>query len=155
MFPCLRRLSRNEMEQVALIHREAFDERFPWLVRLHTPAEDHAFFRDRVFVECEVWGAVDQEVIGFISFREGWIDHLCVLPRWQGQGVGCGLLRVAQATSRSLRLWTFQRNVAARRFYEKQGFIVVRETDGSGNEEREPDILYQWHQVASGLSDAE
>jgi hypothetical protein len=41
-------------------------------------------------------------------------------------------------------LWTFQRNAPARRFYEKEGFVAVRETDGSGNEEREPDVLYLW-----------
>jgi hypothetical protein len=41
-------------------------------------------------------------------------------------------------------LWTFQRNALARRFYEKEGFVAVRETDGSGNEEREPDVLYLW-----------
>ena len=30
------------------------------------------------------------------------------------------------------------------RFYEARGFALVRETDGSGNEEREPDALYLW-----------
>jgi hypothetical protein len=42
------------------------------------------------------------------------------------------------------RLWTFRRNEDARRFYERLGFCVVELTDGSGNEEREPDVLYAW-----------
>jgi hypothetical protein len=41
-------------------------------------------------------------------------------------------------------LWTFQKNVAARRFYEDRGFQAVEETDGSRNEEREPDVHYVW-----------
>ncbi len=37
-----------------------------------------------------------------------------------------------------------QRNDGARRFYEKHGLHVVELTEGSGNEEREPDALYEW-----------
>ena len=31
-------------------------------------------------------------------------------------------------------LWCFAENAAARAFYEAQGFVVVEETDGAGNE---------------------
>ncbi len=41
-------------------------------------------------------------------------------------------------------LWVFQQNDGARRFYERHGLRLVRETDGSGNEERTPDALYEW-----------
>lgn len=44
-----------------------------------------------------------------------------------------------------LQLWAFQRNLRAIKFYERHGFRLVRETDGSGNEEREPDALYAWN----------
>jgi GNAT superfamily N-acetyltransferase len=135
------------MGQAAKIHRAAFDERLPWLVGLHTPAEDHAYFRDCVFVECEVWGAFGDELLGLIAFRDGWIDQLYVLPNRQRQGVGAALLQIAKTTQSSLSLWTFQRNAPARRFYEKHGFAAGEETDGSRNEEREPDVLYHWRRV--------
>ena len=137
-----------------MIYREAFDERLPWLAGFHTPAEDRVFFRTRVFIECQVWGAVDEAIIGFIAFREGWVDQLHVLPHRQRQGAGRALLQVAKTASASLMLWTFQRNAPARRFYESQGFLVVRETDGSGNEEREPDVLYRWRQTEARPVDA-
>ena len=140
----LRRLSQDEMNQAAIIHRIAFDERLPWLSGLHTPDQDRAFFRDRVFHQSEVWGAIKDEVIGFIAFRQGWVDQLYVLPPWQGRGAGRALLQLAKTAWPSLMLWTFQRNAPARRLYEKEGFVAVRETDGSGNEEREPDVLYLW-----------
>jgi len=54
------------------------------------------------------------------------------------------LLNVAKADAAELALWTFQRNAAARRFYETHGFVLVMETDGVDNEEREPDALYRW-----------
>jgi RimJ/RimL family protein N-acetyltransferase len=42
-----------------------------------------------------------------------------------------------------LRLYTFQCNEGARRFYERNGFTAVAFGDGSGNEEGEPDIRYE------------
>jgi len=43
-----------------------------------------------------------------------------------------------------LRLWTFASNTGAQRFYERHGLRLVEETDGSRNEERTPDALYEW-----------
>jgi len=58
--------------------------------------------------------------------------------------VGSALLEVARSVWPDLQLWTFQRNHGARRFYERHGFVVVRETDGADNDEKEPDVLYSW-----------
>ncbi len=140
----IRRLTRGDMDAAAIVHRAAFDDRLPWLAGLHTPDEDRAYFRDRVFAACTVCGAfADDSLIGFIAFRDGWIDQLHVLPDAQLIGVGTRLLAIAQATSATLTLWTFQRNAGARAFYEARGFKPVEFTDGSGNEEREPDIRYE------------
>ena len=143
------RLSRTDMWDAARVHRAAFDERLPWLAGRHTPDEDRAFFEDKVFAACEVWGARDRDVLtAFMAFREGWIDHLYVLPSHQGAGQGGALLRMAKALAPELRLWTFQRNLIARRFYERRGFKAVDMTDGARNEAREPDVLYAWRAAA-------
>jgi putative acetyltransferase len=81
---------------------------------------------------------------GIIAFREDWVDQLYVLPAAQNRGVGSKLLSVAQTAFPQLSLWTFQRNTGARRFYEARGFLVVELTDGAGNDEKEPDVLYRW-----------
>ena len=141
----LRRLQLADMDAAALVHRTAFDHALPWLAGLHTPQEDRQFFRTRLFVACEVWGAADgTELGGIIAFRDGWIDQLYVLPAAQRRGIGTGLLDVARSKFARLQLWTFQCNVRARRFYEARGFVLVEETDGSRNEEREPDARYLW-----------
>jgi RimJ/RimL family protein N-acetyltransferase len=41
-------------------------------------------------------------------------------------------------------LFVFARNTPARAFYERRGCRVVGTGDGSGNEEREPDVEYAW-----------
>jgi GNAT superfamily N-acetyltransferase len=141
----LRQLELADMDEAARLHRAAFDQALPWLAGLHTPKEDRWFFRERVFASCEVWGAFDGGLMtGMLAFRNGWIDQLYVLPDAQGRGIGTGLLKVAQNALDRLQLWTFLRNQRARRFYEARGFAMVRETDGAGNEEREPDAVYLW-----------
>jgi GNAT superfamily N-acetyltransferase len=141
----IRRLGLSDMDAAARVHRGAFDHALPWLTGLHTPEEDRWFYRERVFATCQVWGAFDEAVLaGIIAFRIDWIDQLYVLPEGQGLGVGSTLLEVARRAFDRLQLWTFQRNVRARRFYEARGFVLVEETDGAGNEEKEPDVRYLW-----------
>jgi GNAT superfamily N-acetyltransferase len=144
------RLGLQHMDEVARIHRAAFDAALPWLAGLHTPEEDRSFFRERVHAECEIWGAIEGgRLEAFIAVRDGFVDQLYVLPSAQRKGLGTALLAKAQSRFPSLRLWTFQRNLAARSFYEARGFVVLEETDGAGNEEKEPDALYQWERHPS------
>lgn len=141
----IRRLAIEEMDQAARVHRVSFDHALPTLAGLHTADEDRWFFRERMFPLCQFWGSFDNsDMIGIIAFRERWIDQLYVLPSAQRQDVGSKLLQVAQREFDELNLWTFQRNTMARRFYEARGFVLVTETDGGRNEEKEPDALYRW-----------
>ena len=141
----VRKLERVEMAEAARVHRIAFDDRLPSLSGLHTPDEDRAYFEGPVFEGCEVWGAWEGETLSaFIAFREGWIDQLYVLPDRQGHGLGGRLLDLAKGRRAELHLWTFQRNRLARAFYEARGFVLAELTDGSRNEEQEPDARYVW-----------
>jgi len=141
----LRPLAFADLDDAARVHRAAFDHALPWLAGLHTPQEDLRFYQDHVFTTCTLWGAFDDATMtGMIAFRSEWIDQLYVLPRVHGRGVGTALLEVAQALFPRLQAWTFQRNAAARRFYQRRSFVLVRETDGADNEEKEPDALYLW-----------
>ena len=144
----LRKLALADMDAAAAVHRASFDHALPWLAGLHTRVEDRAFYRTQVFPACQVWGVEWQsKLVGIIAFREGWVDQLYVLPDAQGQGVGSDLLEVTQEAFPVLNVWTFQRNRRARRFYEANGFVAMRETDGSENEEKEPDVLYHWERA--------
>jgi len=141
----LRQLAIDDMDRAAAVHRMSFYQALPTLAGPHTPDEDQWFFKERMFATCQLWGYFDdKELVGFIAFREGWIDQLYILPSSQGRGVGTALLQIAQSRLDRLSLWTFQPNKSARRFYEKHGFILVKETDGTRNEEREPDAMYSW-----------
>lgn len=140
-----RPLRLEDMEEAARVHRISFDHRLPWLAGRHTLVEDTWFFRERVFPENHVHGAVAAgRILGIVAFTSEWISQLYVLPDWQGRCIGSRLLAIAQTDATHLQLWTFQRNVLARRFYERHGFVAIEMTDGRDNEEKEPDVLYRW-----------
>ena len=103
--------------------------------------------RDVVVHTQETWVAVDGDgtVLAMMVVGPNALDHLYVSPRSLGQGIGTGLLDLAKRRSPSgLELYTFQSNTRARRFYERNGFRLVDEDDGSRNEERQPDVRYAW-----------
>ena len=122
--------------------------RLPFLPTLHTPDEDRAFFSGPVFDACTVWVAETDTLAGFIAWREGWIDHLYVAAEKIGQGIGTALIAKAMDGQTRLDLWAFQKNADALAFYAAKGFRKVAETDGSRNEEREPDVLMRWERGA-------
>ena len=92
---------------------------------------------------------IADEIVGMMALlrtqRHNWIDQLYLLPRAVGHGIGAQLLAHAKATlGAPIRLYTFQANTGARRFYERHGFTAIAFGDGSGNEEHCPDVLYEW-----------
>ena len=146
----IRKLDLADMDAAARVHRAAFDHALPWLTGLHTPEEDRWFYRERMFANCALWGVFDDGAMtGVIAFRDDWIEQLYVLPTAQGRGVGSALLDIAKQGSDRLQLWTFQRNTPARRFSEERGFELAEQTDGSRNEEKEPDARYVWTRASA------
>ncbi|WP_449257068.1 GNAT family N-acetyltransferase [Bosea sp. (in: a-proteobacteria)] len=84
-------------------------------------------------------------MLGFATLNGAELDQLYLLPGQFRRGIGSTLLaRVKERSPGRLSLFTFQRNLAARAFYEHHGFRLVTLNDGSRNEESEPDALYAW-----------
>lgn len=150
----IRRLTGDDVDAVADVYRQSFGQRLPWLSGVNARDEDRLFFRETVFPQCALWGAIDNgRVIGFAAVRGIWLDHLYVLPEFQSRGVGSMLLRHCQAQSVELQLWTFQQNCGASRFYEAHGFDLIRTTENPESNDKEPDALYHWKR-APGLDSA-
>ncbi|HUO11551.1 MAG TPA: GNAT family N-acetyltransferase [Caulobacteraceae bacterium] len=144
----LRRATLDDMPALALLHRRTVEISLPFVPHLHTPEEDAWWFAERLYAINEVWLAeAGRGPEAYIAFRPDFIEHLFVRPESQGVGLGVTLLDKAKAEAAQLSLWTFQQNVRARRFYERQGFVVAGETDGRDNEEKLPDVLYRWRRT--------
>ncbi|MDW9541285.1 GNAT family N-acetyltransferase [Sinorhizobium meliloti] len=118
----------------------------PWMPRVHPQEDVERHYRESVFANGPVIVADCRgEIAGFLALSaDGFVTALYLDERHRGVGIGTTFIREAKKRARSeLKLWTFEHNGGAQRFYEREGFLPVRRTGGD-NEEGLPDILYHW-----------
>jgi GNAT superfamily N-acetyltransferase len=117
-----------------------------YLPQLHSATEDIAYsVAAAKYAQSVEVAEVDGHIVGFSLVHEGVLESLYVLPVMQGQGIGSELLvRAKAANPGGLSLWVFEKNSRARELYGRHGFVEVDRTDGSGNEENEPDLKLHW-----------
>ncbi|MET8771549.1 GNAT family N-acetyltransferase [Streptomyces sp. NPDC004658] len=143
----LRRAVAADARAAADVYLRSFDAALPTVVRPHTDDEVRDYIRDVVVALRETWvaEAAGAGVVGLMVLDGESLSQLYLDPRWRGRGIGDRFVALAKERSPGgLTLWTFQVNKPAHRFYERHGFVAAEYTDGSGNEEREPDVRYVW-----------
>lgn len=136
----------QRIADVLIASRKAF---LPFAPSVHSEAETRQWVRGVLLPTRQVTVAlVDGVLVGVLAQAtvDGcqWVEQLYVHPSHVGQGLGSLLLAQAIAGARlAVRLYTFQQNLGARRFYERHGFAAIALSDGSTNEEKCPDVLYE------------
>ena len=137
----IRSAVRKDAAACAAILNDWIDAR-DWMPRVHTRYEVTTFYQDFVFVRRDLFVSGDP-VAGFLALDKDADVVTALYVATPGQGIGKRLLDFAKRGRQALDLWTFQANKGARRFYEREGFHQVRETDGD-NEEGLPDVMLRW-----------
>ncbi|MFD5471329.1 GNAT family N-acetyltransferase [Streptomyces sp. NPDC127105] len=144
----LRRARDTDALAVADVWLRSFAAALPSVVRPHSDDAVRAWFRDVVVPRQETWVADaggDAGIVGLMVLGDDVLEQLYLAPDRRGHGLGDRFVALAKERGpRGLSLWTFQVNWPAHRFYERHGFVAAECTDGSGNEEREPDVRYVW-----------
>ena len=124
--------------------------------RAHSDADTRRWIAEVLLTSREVWvaTAVNQgPIVAMMALTDDMVDQLYVAPGWTAQGIGSRLIGLAKSRRpNGLDLYTFQVNRGARRFYERHGFAEVASSDGSWNEERQPDVRYAWRPAAAGTA---
>jgi GNAT superfamily N-acetyltransferase len=124
--------------------------------RAHSDADTRRWIAEVLLTSREVWVATTANlgpIVAMMALTDEMVDQLYVAPGWTGQGIGSRLIGLAQSRRpNGLDLYTFQVNRSARRFYERHGFVEVASSDGSQNEERQPDVRYAWRPVPAGAA---
>ncbi|MFJ9116413.1 GNAT family N-acetyltransferase [Streptomyces sp. NPDC102394] len=142
----LRRATAPDALAAADVWLDSFAAALPTVVSPRSADEVRAYFRDVVVPSRETWVAeAADRIVGVMVLAGDELSQLYLSPDWRGRGIGDRFVALAKERSPGgLELWTFQVNEPAHRFYERHGFVAVEYTDGSGNEEREPDVRYAW-----------
>jgi len=119
--------------------------------RAHSDADTRRWIAEVLLPSREVWvaWAPDALIVAMMALTDEMVDQLYVAPGWTARGIGSRLIGLAKSVRpNGLDLYTFQVNRGARRFYERHGFVEVASSDGSQNEERQPDVRYAWRRAA-------
>jgi GNAT superfamily N-acetyltransferase len=149
----IRRAVPNDAESLAALWIRSRAASVPSIPpSVHSSEEVHRWFKEEVVPSFEVWVADvgGGDITGLIALDNEWIDQLYVDQGLTGRGIGGVLLAQAmRLRPTGLKLWTFQSNHRARRFYETHGFVATASTTGN-NEEVAPDVCYEWR-PARGL----
>jgi GNAT superfamily N-acetyltransferase len=124
-----------DADGVYLASRKRF---LPFAPLAHSDAEVRRWVADHLIPSAGVTVACrDGGVVGMMAVSRdaeaSWIDQLYVDPSAVARGIGT-----------RIRLYTFQANDGALRFYARHGFRTLAFGDGSGNEEGCPDVLCEW-----------
>jgi GNAT superfamily N-acetyltransferase len=139
----IRRATSEDVDAIARLYERIFAT-MTYLPVLHTLDEHRGWFGARI-ADHEGWVWDEDGVRGYMLLSEDELVHLYLDVGWTGRGIGAQLLDLAKTRlPGGFTLWTFQQNDGARRFYERHGLHVVELGDGSGNEERVPDVKYAW-----------
>lgn len=140
----VRRATADDVDTIAELFRRSFGT-LDFLPKLHTAEEDRAHLAG-VVAEQDVWVADEGgRVVGFLALKGDHGTFFYVDPEAQDHGHGSALFAEAQrARPDGFDFWVFQANARARSFYEKRGCRPVEFTDGAGNEEKTPDVRYEW-----------
>ncbi|MEM8536417.1 MAG: GNAT family N-acetyltransferase [Pseudomonadota bacterium] len=142
----LRAAQRQDAPALAEILRQWIDET-PYMPRLHTAAADRAFV-SYLIADHHVLVSGGETPTGWIARKDQVISHLFLAPDARGRGLGSAMIDAMKARRDLLSLWCFQANVAARRFYTREGFVEIATTDGADNTEKLPDVKLEWRRQA-------
>jgi chorismate mutase/GNAT superfamily N-acetyltransferase len=152
----LRPATGDDAEALAEMFVTAREAAYPAMPRtVHTPQECRRWFREVLGLEPrtipmpaarETWVAEsDGDLVGYAVVDPAWLDSLYVRPDLTGSGIGSALLDLVKGLRPDgFALWVFETNTRAQAFYRRHGLVVVRRTDGSDNDEREPDLEMAW-----------
>lgn len=87
----------------------------------------------------------DPQVLGLVAVADRRPEHRHLQSEHRRRGIGTQLLEQARLVSpNGLTLRVFARNTDTQGFYERRGFRLLDEDDGTRNEECEPDATYGW-----------
>jgi GNAT superfamily N-acetyltransferase len=141
-----RRATAADAHDVATVYIASRRGAADYLPTVGTDDEIRAFVVHQMVPDRETWIAEDNgRMVAVLTLHDDEVDQFYVAPTEQRRGIGDAMLTHAKRLRPTgLRLWAFQRNAPARRFYEARGFVAIKFTDGSTNMEREADVLYQW-----------
>lgn len=85
----------------------------------------------------------DREIWGFIGLNGVYIEGIFVSGEMQSRGIGKRLLDFVKTKKTELRLNVYQKNMRAIRFYQREGFKILREGMDEATGEKDYEMTWR------------
>ena len=102
-------------------------------------------FVKQMLPQSEVYVYEDEKsnrIKGFIGLQDEFVAGIFVQKDARAQGIGWQFLDYVKSLNHNLKLSVYQKNELAIKFYQKNGFEVIREQSDDATNEKE--FLMQW-----------
>ncbi len=108
-------------------------------------------FVEKAFPQAEVY-VFEQagEILGFLGLSGEHIEGIFVRRENQSQGIGKALLSYAKAKKSRLTLAVYEKNNHARRFYQREGFLMEKSSIDSNTGEAELELFWEREEGTHG-----
>ena len=98
----------------------------------------------KILPSSEIYVYTDEDKIkGFIGINNNYIEGIFVKQSSQNKGIGTALLNTAKGQKEKLLLTVYQKNKTAIKFYQKNGFTIIKENIDKETNEREYIMLWE------------
>lgn len=147
----IRRTRRDDLKACADIVNDYVDDT-DWLPRVHSRDAVEIFFQRGFDAGREMWLAErDGRIVGYLSAEPKdppaypYVHALYLRPEARRAGIGKALLDKAKALfPGGFELSRFEPNTDARRFYEREGLMEIRELRNDETEEGVSELRMRW-----------
>lgn len=123
----IRKYKDSDVDAVVSVWRTASDLAHPFLSKAFQDKEQ-GNVRNVYPQFAQIWvKEIDGKTVGFIALIENEVGAIFLDPKLHGQGLGREMMDYAIQQKGSVTLDVFKENALGRRFYDRYGFVAIKE----------------------------
>lgn len=138
----IRRLNDNNIDAVMQIWKEENIKALNFIPKEYW--EEKFNYVKSILPSAEIYVYIDKNTIeGFIGINNNYIEGIFIKEINQNKGIGTALLEKVKQLKPKLILNVYEKNKKAIKFYEKNGFKIIKENTDKETNEKEYTMIWE------------
>ena len=138
----IRRLNDNNIDAVMQIWKEENIKAHNFIPKEYW--EEKFNYVKSILPSAEIYVYIDKNTIeGFIGINNNYIEGIFIKEINQNKGIGTALLEKVKQLKPKLILNVYEKNKKAIKFYEKNGFKIIKENTDKEKNEKEYTMIWE------------
>ena len=138
----IRKLNDNNIDAVMQIWKEENIKAHNFIPKEYL--EEKFNYVKSILPSAEIYVYIDKNTIeGFIGINNNYIEGIFIKEINQNKGIGTALLEKVKQLKPKLILNVYEKNKKAIKFYEKNGFKIIKENTDKETNEKEYTMIWE------------